>query len=137
MVRLKRNDDSNFIFTCDTYFYSRLLHRVHIHMATCATWSLFGKPKLCKIFHALLSTFPIVKYIFIFALLNHNLKTEKKYSLPKRQIHRAIQHNRAEKNRERKERANTNIQAKVGKCNKNHVYLDILNAGALILVENQ
>lgn len=42
-----------------------------------------------KYFYALLSIFPNVKYLFIFALLNHNPKIAKIHSVPKCRIHAA------------------------------------------------
>lgn len=50
-----------------------------------------------KYFYALLSIFPNVKYLFIFALLNHNPKIAKIHSVPKCRIHAA--------NEEREKRA--------------------------------
>lgn len=67
---------------CVCIYMQYTMHgRIFLTRSTCYMCHfsrLLEKPKLCKIFHALLSTFPNVKYFFIFALLNHNLKIIKK-----------------------------------------------------------
>lgn len=59
-----------------------LAHFIIAHVCVCvcvrcATSICLEKPKLCKIFSTLFSIIPNVKYLFIFALLNHNLKVAK------------------------------------------------------------